>query len=103
MMGRMFWELLGAGWAFVSRMLGRSLREWGRHARDEPLAAARELELVAGVLEARANAFRRQHGWRARRNREWAANLRAQARALRDNKLRDRACQVKPTEWSAKT
>lgn len=92
---------LTAGWRLVSRLLGRSLRSWGEHARENPGAAAHELELVAGLLEARANAFRRQDGWRARRNREWAKSLRAQAQALRLEPQGGPACKVTPTQWPA--
>lgn len=91
---------LTAGWRIVSGLLGRSLRSWGEHARQDPQAAAHELELVAGLLEARARAFRRQDGWRARRNREWAVSLRAQAQALRDDRHAS-ACAVTPTQWGA--
>jgi transcriptional regulator with XRE-family HTH domain len=77
-----FVELIFRGLGEIAKLLGRSFRSWSEWAADNPRAAARQLELIAGVLQARADAFKRQTGWRARRDRELAEKLRQQAHAL---------------------
>lgn len=83
-------RLLSSAWAIVSRILGRSFREWSEWAAREPGAAAFELELVASVLEGRSRAYRRPDGWRGRRDRNIASSLRAHARQLRSASVTDR-------------
>jgi hypothetical protein len=71
----------------VRRELGQGFREWAEWATRNPAAAAFSLEVVAGRLEAAAEARRpRRDGrlpWLARRKKATATKLRAQAKYLR--------------------
>jgi hypothetical protein len=75
--------------------LGSELQQWGRYARDEPLAAAQALDLVAVELEVRARARKRQDGWVARRLRARAEGFRAHAEDLR-SRAYNRPCPRDP-------
>lgn len=84
----------------VGKMIGRSFRDWSEWAQREPHAAADQLDGIATVFKHRAKAYRRQTGWRARRDRGFEAALREHADALRENAPRpaelQRLCGVKP-------
>ncbi len=75
--------------------LGSQLQQWGRYARDEPIAAAESLDLVAVELEVNARARKRQKGWVARRLRARAEGFRAHAEDLRSHAY-DRPCPRDP-------
>lgn len=87
--------------AFVGlrKLLGRSFRSWSTWAEKNPGAAALQLDAIATVLEHRASSRRRPSGWLAKRERTMAGALREHADALRDEKARPAACQVRPGEW----
>lgn len=87
--------------AWVLRFLRLSFREWSDRAAANPRAAAEELDAIAVVLEGRARGYRRQDGWRARRDRGIAAALREHAAALRDRATTQRACRTRPGAWIA--
>lgn len=76
-------RLLSGAWRIVSRIIDRSFHEWSTWAVEQPVAAALELDLVATVLEGRADKRRNPQGWRSRRDRGIAERLRLQARRLR--------------------
>lgn len=90
---------LSAAWRIVSRLLGRSFRAWSEWAHDHPGDAADQLDLIARVLRRRSEAFRRQGGWRARRDRKISEALHEHARALRSREKKARACAVRPGTW----
>lgn len=85
----------------AQRLLGRSFRAWSDWARKNPGAAAHQLELVAGMLEHRADARRKPQGWFARRDRALALALRDHAAALKDEARQDAACATRPGTWGA--
>lgn len=68
---------------FIRKRLGMSMREWSEFAAAKPLAAAEQLKLIAGQLEARALARRRRRSgrmpWLARRQLRAADRLRSHA------------------------
>lgn len=80
----------------ILRMLGRSFKAWAEWAEDHPEGAARQLETIARVFKYRSEAYRRQNGWRARRDRKFAEALFAQAKALRAESDRKHVCAVPP-------
>ncbi len=78
-------------WRVLRPLLGRSLRSWGEFASRDPTAAAALLDDAATILHGRAGAYRRQQGWRARRDRSLAASLTQHAQDLR-MRARDETC-----------
>lgn len=72
---------------FMRRQLGQGFRDWAQWAAEYPMAAAIQLDAIAGQLEAGAEARRpRRNGgrpWLARRQMALAERLRAQAGDLR--------------------
>lgn len=96
---------LASAWSVAQKLIGRPFRDWARWAEAEPAQAAQQLELVSRVLRHRADAYKRQKGWRARRDRKVAAALLEQAQELRASAGREDAlravCSVRPGEWKA--
>lgn len=96
-------ELIFRGLRLVSELLGRPFREWSEWAENNPAAAARQLELIAGVLSERSRAYKRQDGWRARRDKHLARALSLHAFELRahvkGSKELASACAIKPGAW----
>ena len=78
-----FLDLLAGITQLVRDTINQSAEDWARLVEEHPLGAASLLDLAAARLEARAIAFRRQSGWRARRNRAAATKLRVEAERLR--------------------
>lgn len=92
-------DVFSRAWRLVSSLLGRSFRDWSEWAVRDPIAAAHELDLISALLEGRARAYRKQDGWRARRDREVAGSIRAHARRLRASATPEElaaACAVVP-------
>jgi hypothetical protein len=79
----------------VESQMGTRLKDWGRYAAAEPLAAAHSLELIAVELTVRAKARRRQNGWVARRLYARAAGFKEHVEDLRDRKF-ERTCPRDP-------
>lgn len=88
------------GLSAVGRLVGRTMNEWSEWAAANPQAAALQLGVIAARADARADAMRNQHGYRARRNRALANRLRAQALAILAN--HPKACKVEPGTWREK-
>lgn len=78
---------IGRGLSMLRDLIGRPLREWSEWASKNPMAAAEQLEAASTVLRYRASAYRRQNGWRARRDRALAAALKEHASNLRNSAL----------------
>ena len=76
---------IGRGLRMIADLIGRPFREWAEWAERNPGAAAQQLEAAAVVLSYRAGAYKRQQGWRARRDRALAHAFKEHASKLRED------------------